>query len=273
MEVPMATTEMWTFRDEALARIDLHGYEVHARDGAVGEVVQAVEGHAGGYLIVDPGVAMPFRGQLLVPAGLVEKVDVDDGRVSVRADRRQITNAPEYDRERPLDERSRSMFGDYFRSLFEGVTGHKSQRAPSRSTRGSGRTRASQRRARTGSSSSRAGRRSRTADEPTKEELYDQARKLDIEGRSKMSKPELARAVNRRRGQTSRKRGSSAAKANPVEVQSFLEGVGYPTEKKRLLREAESRRASRNVRATLRRLPDKQFKSPTEVSKAIGKLD
>lgn len=269
----MATTEVWSFRDEALARIDLHGYDVHARDGAVGKVVQAVEGHAGGYVIVDPVVAMPFGRQLLVPAGLVEKVDVDDRRVSVRADRRQITNAPEYDSGRPLDERSRSTFGDYFRSLFEGVTSRAGQRTPSRSTRSSSKARPSQRRARTGSSSSRAASRSRTADEPTKEALYDQAKKLDIEGRSKMSKPELARAVNRRRGQANRRRSTSTAKANPVEVQSFLEGVGYPTEKQRLLREAESKRASRDVRATLRRLPDKQFRSPTEVSKAIGKLD
>jgi hypothetical protein len=111
------------------------------------------------------------------------------------------------------------------------------------------------------------------ADEPTKEDLYEEAKKLDIDGRSKMSKAELARAVNRRRGQATRRRSTSTAKASPVEVQAFLEGVGYPTGKGRLLREAESRRASRNVRATLRRLPDKQFKSPTEVSKAIGKLD
>jgi hypothetical protein len=32
----------------------------------------------------------------------------------------------------------------------------------------------------------------------TKEELYDRAKKLDIEGRSKMSKKELARAIDRR---------------------------------------------------------------------------
>jgi hypothetical protein len=32
----------------------------------------------------------------------------------------------------------------------------------------------------------------------TKEELYDRARRLDIEGRSKMSKRELARAIARR---------------------------------------------------------------------------
>jgi Protein of unknown function (DUF2795) len=269
----MTTTEVWNFQDEALARIDLHGYDVQARDGAVGKVVQAIEGYRGGYLIVDPGVAMPFGRELLVPAGLVERVDVGNGRVFVRADRRQITSAPEYDPERPLDDRSRTALGDYFRSLFQGVTDRSSGRTPARSARGSGRTRTSQGRARTGSPAVRRRSRSRMADEPTKEDLYEEAKKLDIDGRSKMSKAELARAVNRRRGQATPRRSTSTAKASPVEVQAFLEGVGYPTGKGRLLREAESRRASRNVRATLRRLPDKQFKSPTEVSKAIGKLD
>jgi hypothetical protein len=266
----MVTTEVWNFRDEALARIDLHGFDVQARDGAIGRVVQAIEGAAGGYLIVDPGVAMPFGRQLLVPAGLVDKVDVDDKRVFVRADRREITSAPEYDPDRPLDDRSRNAFSDYFRSLFESMTGRSSQATRARPAQRSGQARSSQRR-RTGSSSRR--RRSTATDEPTKEQLYEQAKKFDIEGRSKMSKPELSRAVNRRRGQASRRRTSSATKANPVEVQAFLDGVGYPTEKRRLLREAEGRQASREVRATLRRLPDKEFKSPTEVSKAIGKLD
>jgi Protein of unknown function (DUF2795) len=266
----MVTTEVWNFRDEALARIDLHGYEVHGRDSVIGRVVQAMEGSAGGYLVIDPGVAIPFGRQLLVPAGLVERVDVDGKRVFVGADRQEITNAPEYDPDRPLDDRSRNTLGDYFRTLFEGVSGRPSQRTAAQTTRRSRSTRPSQRRARTGSSSRRS--RSATAQEPTREKLYEQAKKLDIQGRSKMSKPELARAVNRRRGQSSRS-SASKAKANPVEVQSFLDGVGYPTEKRRLLREAESKRASRNVRATLRRLPDKQFKSPTEVSKAIGKLD
>ena len=86
-----------------------------------------------------------------------------------------------------------------------------------------------------------------------------------------MDKAQLARAVNRRRGRSTR--GRSPAKANPVEVQAFLEGVGYPVGKRKLLRDAESQGASREVRATLRRLPERQFGSPTEVSRAIGRLD
>ena len=67
-------------------------------------------------------------------------------------------------------------------------------------------------------------------------------------------------------------KGARAAKANPVEVQSFLEGVDYPTDKGTLLRKAERQGANREVRATLQRLSERRFKSPTEVSEAIGKL-
>jgi len=48
-------------------------------------------------------------------------------------------------------------------------------------------------------SRSRSSSRSRSGDEPTREELYAQAKKLGIEGRSKMDKDELKRAVQRKR--------------------------------------------------------------------------
>jgi hypothetical protein len=104
---------------------------------------------------------------------------------------------------------------------------------------------------------------------PTRDELYAEARKLGIEGRSKMKKAELARAVERARG---RSRGNVGVKAHPVEVQRFLEGVGYPTGKRDLVREAESQGAGEDVRRTLERLPDGRFESPTDVSEAIGGL-
>jgi hypothetical protein len=269
----MGMTEVWNFRDEALARIDLRGFDVRARDGAIGQVVEGMEGPAGGYLVIDPGVAMPLGRQLLVPAGLVEKVDVENKRVVVRADRKQIENAPEFDAAQPLDDPPRSVFGNYFHQLMEEITGPSPQRVKAQPKRASGRARPKRGSARaTGSTRSQSRSRTRrpTTDEPTKDELYEQAKKLDIEGRSKMNKPQLARAVSRRGGKRTGR--TSAPVANPVEVQAFLEGVGYPTEKRKLLREAESQRASRDVRATLRRLPEKNFKSPTDVSKAIGKL-
>ena len=49
----------------------------------------------------------------------------------------------------------------------------------------------------TGSSASRRGGQ-RSSDSPTREELYEQAKQLGIEGRSKMNKSQLARAVGRK---------------------------------------------------------------------------
>lgn len=116
-----------------------------------------------------------------------------------------------------------------------------------------------------------AGRDRNAADERTRDELYEQAKRLGIEGRSKMNKRELARAVARAEGAKASS-GSKAAKANPIEVQRFLDGVRYPTRKGDLLQEAKSSGASAEVRSTLERLPDKRFEAPTEVSEAIGKL-
>jgi hypothetical protein len=267
----MAMSEVWTLPDEALARIDISGFKVVARDGTIGRVAQAFETSGGGHFVVEPGVAMPLGRQLIVPAGLVERVEIDDQRVFVRAGKEQIKNAPEFDETRPLDDQSRSALGDYFHGLMEDLTGRASEPKRQRNapTRGSSKRTPTSRARR---SSARRQSSARGSDSPTKEELYDQARRLDIKGRSKMNKAALARAVGRRRGQSGRSRSTPARQATPVEVQAFLEGVGYPTGKRQLLREAEQQQASRGVRTTLRRLPDKQFKSPTEVSKAIGRL-
>jgi hypothetical protein len=257
----MTVTKLWSFRDQAVTRIDLTGFDLHAVDGPIGRVAQSIEGSGGGYLIVDPGVAMPLGRQLLVPAGLVDKVDVDNRRVSVKAEREQIRNAPEFHGGEVLDKPARTGMDEYFGPLMGEGAGRMRRRRGATT----GRARSSQpsRRTRTRSR--------RQAEGPTKAELYEQAKRLGIEGRSKMNKTQLARAVGRRRGRSSAG-GSSRAKANPFDVQSFLEGVGYPTRKQRLLREAESQGADRKVRATLRRLPDKSFDSPTEVSEAIGRL-
>jgi hypothetical protein len=271
----MTTTELWTFRDQAVARVDLTGYELQALDGSLGTVAQAIEGSGGGFLVVDPGVAMPLGRQLLVPAGLVEKVDVDERRVRVRAEREQIRNAPAFEPSQARDEGWRRGMDEYYGPLMgqrsrparSARAGSAGARVSSRRSLGKGQPRAAGK----GASSSARTRSRRTSEGPTKADLYNEARRLEIDGRSKMDKAQLARAVGRRRG-SSRGVGRSQEKANPVDVQAFLEGVGYPIRTRQLLREAESQGARRDVRATLRRLPDKKFDSPTDVSEAIGRL-
>ena len=111
-------------------------------------------------------------------------------------------------------------------------------------------------------------------DGPTRDELYAEARRLGIEGRSKMKKADLARALEEHRGANAVDRDPSRrrTKANPIEVQKFLEAIDYSTRKIELVREAERQGASENVRATLDRIRDEKFDDPTDVSEAIGRL-
>lgn len=60
---------------------------------------------------------------------------------------------------------------------------------------------------------------------------------------------------------------------NPIQMQKFLKGVDYPARKEELLANAEELGADDEVRATLDRLPDQEYETPADVSKALGNLD
>ena len=98
--------------------------------------------------------------------------------------------------------------------------------------------------------------------EPTKDELYAEAGRLGVRGRSTMSKDELGDELER----------LQTEKATPIQVQAFLEGIEYPLDKDDLLRVAGERGANADVRATIERLPDRRFEDPTDVSRAVGEL-
>ncbi len=281
----MATMPIWTFRGVDPG-IDLTGYEVEARDGSIGLVEHATREAGQSYLVVVAG-PRAGGGRVLLPAGIVERVDRGEKTVFVSRSRHEIRNAPEYGEPGATDV-YRQQVGSYYHGL--GDAAPASRPAPRRTTSGRRLTQSTRRRTprQSGSSGSgtrarsRSGSRSRPNDGPTRDELYEQAKRLGIDGRSKMNKAQLSRAVGRKRGSaqsgkttsTPRRRSSTNArrKANPVEVQRFLDGVSYPTRKGDLLREAERKGASGKVRSTLDRLPDKRFKDPTEVSEAVGKL-
>jgi Protein of unknown function (DUF2795) len=290
----MATMQVWTFARDVRMGSDLSGYDVDARDGEIGSVDEATNDVGASYLIVDTGPWI-FGKRVLLPAGVIERVDHGARRIQVGLTRDQIKNAPEYDVEAPVSPAYRQELGSYYaglRAIGEDPTrtSLEPQRRAQRSRSSSSRSTSSSRRSRSTTSSRSRSRatRSRTrrqSDEPTKEELYAQAKRLGIEGRSKMNKTQLKRAITRARGrstgrQTSRRsqsrstrsRGTGRGRANPVEVQAFLDGVSYPTRKGDLVREAERSGARREVRSTLQRLPEERFESPTEVSEAIGKL-
>jgi len=62
------------------------------------------------------------------------------------------------------------------------------------------------------------------------------------------------------------------AKINPVQIQKNLKGIDYPVSKQDLVKHAQKNGADESVCATLEKLPDREYETPTEVSKAIGKM-
>ncbi|HEV2902522.1 MAG TPA: DUF2795 domain-containing protein [Gaiellaceae bacterium] len=274
---------IWTFRGVE-SGVDLTGYEVEARDGSIGTVEEATTQAGQSYVVVDTGSWILGR-RVLLPAGVIERIRLGEEKVFVNRSREEIKNAPEYG-EPGATEQYRQQVGSYYGGL--GQAAPASPPATRRTTSGRRLKKTTRRRtsAQAGSSRSRtraqSRSRSRSSDGPTRDELYEQAKRLGIDGRSKMNKAQLSRAVGRKRGSSqsrkstsARGRGSSTSarrKANPVEVQRFLDGVSYPTRKGDLLREAERKGASQKVRSTLERLPDERFKDPTQVSEAVGKL-
>lgn len=180
------------YRSQKLADLDATGFDVETRDGVIGRVDRATKDVRGSYLVIDPGAAMPLGRRVVVPAGVVDTVDVSSRRLFVDAGRNEVLSAPEFDPARPLDDALLDRIGTHFSSPRR--TGRTQRRTASRSSTARPATRrrsASQKRSRSSTS--------RPAAEPTRDELYQQAKKLGIEGRSKLNKAQLKRAVQRRK--------------------------------------------------------------------------
>ena len=62
-------------------------------------------------------------------------------------------------------------------------------------------------------------------------------------------------------------------KANPIQVQKFLSGMDYPASKDEIVEHAKSKGADENIMDTLEQLPEEDYETPADVSKAIGKID
>jgi len=230
----------------------LEGRPVYSSDGAsVGEVTAVFldeETQKPEWLAVRRGLL--GQKKVLVP---IAEIDLRGDGVAVPYTESQIDGAPQAEGDAVSQETERELASHY---------GISYSKAESETGLAGGRT-SSERRSRPERGTSPT-----SGDERTRAELYAEARRLDIEGRSKMNKRELARAVDKAEGGS--ERGSE--KANPIEVQAFLEGVDYPTRKADLVREAKRQGADARVRRTLERIRDEKFDSPADVSEAIGRL-
>ncbi|HEY9603024.1 MAG TPA: DUF2795 domain-containing protein [Allocoleopsis sp.] len=63
------------------------------------------------------------------------------------------------------------------------------------------------------------------------------------------------------------------AKVNPIQLQKHLKGVDYPASKEELIEHAQQQGADEKVREILEQLPDEEYETPADVSKAVGQIE
>jgi hypothetical protein len=103
--------DLWTRRDETVSSVrDLEGFDIEAVDGSIGKIDEATEEVSRSRVVVDTGPWI-FGKKVCLPAGVIERIDLDDRRVFVGLSKDQIKDSPEYDPERDRED------GDYFDRL------------------------------------------------------------------------------------------------------------------------------------------------------------
>ena len=112
-------SDLWTYRADRSADA-LDGFEVEATDGDIGKVDEATYEVGSSYIVVDTGPWILGR-KVLLPAGVIERIDLDNRKVQVRLTKDQIKNSPEFDpdsedfRSEPYRERIGSYYATYYR--------------------------------------------------------------------------------------------------------------------------------------------------------------
>ena len=107
-------TDIWTFRDQqSWAETDITGFKVEAIDGEIGSIDQASYEVGRSWMVVDTGPWI-FGKKVLLPAGVIDRVDFDDERVYVHRTKDEIQNAPEFDESRFSDAGYHSEVGTYY---------------------------------------------------------------------------------------------------------------------------------------------------------------
>jgi hypothetical protein len=107
---------IWIFREEVLDVSDIAGYSIEATDGEIGKVDKHVVDPAASYLLVATGPWI-FGKTVMLPAGVISRIDDEKRVVYVDRTKEEIKNAPEYREDLHDDTGYRSQLGSYYDPL------------------------------------------------------------------------------------------------------------------------------------------------------------
>jgi hypothetical protein len=113
----ISVSDLWTYPITTWRDEELGGYDVEALDGEVGTVDEATyvieRSIERSYLVVDTGPWI-FGKKVVLPAGLIDRIDAAQKTIYVDRTKEQIKNAPEYDEGRIRTDSYHAELGRYY---------------------------------------------------------------------------------------------------------------------------------------------------------------
>ena len=110
-----SAADMWHAREGAAPKDDIVGFSIEATDGEIGRVARANAETGSAHLIVAT-VPWILGRTVMLPAGVIQRIDYKAEVVHVNRSMDNIKNAPAYHEERHGDESYRSELGGYYGS-------------------------------------------------------------------------------------------------------------------------------------------------------------
>jgi hypothetical protein len=106
-------TDLWTYRDTTIDTGKLTGYKVEAVDGSIGSIDESTNEVGASYVVIDTGPWI-FGKKVMLPGGIIDRVDSANETVFVNRTKDEIKDAPEFDESRYRDEQYRDELNGYY---------------------------------------------------------------------------------------------------------------------------------------------------------------
>jgi hypothetical protein len=121
----MSTSGLWMYRDDTItAETDIVGYSLEAIDGGIGKIDEATSDKGSSYLVIDTGPWI-FGKKVMLPAGVIDRVDHENETVFVDRSKDEIKDAPEFDETRYTSDEYRDELGGYYGGRDPMTTGRR----------------------------------------------------------------------------------------------------------------------------------------------------
>ena len=105
--------DIWRYHSGLEITSDLTGFSIEALDGGIGKVDESTNEAVGSFLVVDTGPWI-FGKKVMLPAGVINRVDYDTETVFVNRTKDQIKDAPEFDEKNYKSDMYRTELSGYY---------------------------------------------------------------------------------------------------------------------------------------------------------------